>query len=250
MKSNAKDTATMTTLTTAQAELDRAQERERSARVALSTAEADAATKRQQVAHGNTKVTAADLAAADATIEYARLVLQGASEPLAALGVAVQLARLDQAADEVVVGLPVLGSDLIEALSNLESSALALVQPIRAYDTFATAAVHQLETLWSPALTAPDGGFAPPPPLRGATTTTFGAAPPAEAAPLINPATARVKLGRHSTPTVDRMPIAPCRGPAQLALAVLPAFTALGASPTVLDGLKLLASGAPTIPTV
>jgi hypothetical protein len=237
MKSNAKDTATMTTLTTAQAELDRAQERERSARVALSTAEADAATKRQQVAHGNTKVTA-------------RLVLQGASEPLAALGVAVQLARLDQAADEVVVGLPVLGSDLIEALSNLESSALALVQPIRAYDTFATAAVHQLETLWSPALTAPDGGFAPPPPLRGATTTTFGAAPPAEAAPLINPATARVKLGRHSTPTVDRMPIAPCRGPAQLALAVLPAFTALGASPTVLDGLKLLASGAPTIPTV
>ena len=242
----------MPALTTAQADLDKAKAREQEARVAWNDARAHADGLRQALASGNGEsITPADIATADATVEHTRLALQGATSRLAELSAAVQRARAEETCDSIVAVLPVLGSALLDTLDGV-AAALAPVAPAaQAYDDFVNQSVHKLDKL---------AAFAPEPVASGPVTTTPrsgsvvespfapGAKTPGPERPKVEPFR-RVNFRHLGQTTVDRMPVTPCRGAAQLAAVVLPAMVALGASSGLIDHLKELARGAPTIPT-
>ena len=242
----------MPTLTDAQDALAQAQAHENEARIAHNGARGHADSLRQQLATGDgDNVIPEDLTAADAKVEHTRLVLQGATAALSDLSAAVQRARAEEVCDEVVTVLPILGSALLDALDAVSAALVPVVPAAEAYDAFVSESVHKLEitarAIAEPAVTAPAASA----PRRGSTVESPyspDAKAPEPERPKAEPFR-RLDFRYMGQPSVDRIPVTPCRGAAQLAAVVLPAMQALGASSQLLDHLKELAQGAPTIPT-
>ncbi|HEX3842661.1 MAG TPA: hypothetical protein VHU85_17855 [Acidimicrobiales bacterium] len=202
----------MSKLTDAQQIHDAAAAKSGAAIEAASAARAHAANLRQRVAAGaGDEVTATDLADADHAADHAELVSAGAHQALQGLGQAVQAARADEVCDRIVAELPALGSAVYEALDALASDLAKLVSAASDYDRFAEDAVHVLNTA---------GRESP-----------------------------RVKIGRFDAPSVDRLPLASCRGWSQLAAALVPVAAALGAHSNDVTVLQNVAQGAPTLPS-
>ena len=59
----------------------------------------------------------------------------------------------------------------------------------------------------------------------------------------------RFKSARHAAPSVDGVALTSCRATAQLAAVLLPTVRGLGGQQSLVEGLKLLAAGAPQLPT-
>ena len=59
----------------------------------------------------------------------------------------------------------------------------------------------------------------------------------------------RFKFPRHGVPTVDGVALTSCRAVSQLAAILLPTVRDLGGQQSLVDNLKLLAAGAPRLPT-
>jgi multidrug efflux pump subunit AcrA (membrane-fusion protein) len=243
----------MPALTTAQAELDEAKEREQQAKVDWDSARLHADSLRGQLTSGRrNSVTPTDLAAADAQVEFTRLALEGARAPLTDLAAALGRAKADALCDEVVTMLPVHGSALLDALDGVKAALVPVPPAANTFDEYVAQASHRLEKT-ARALTEQ--------PLAGAPSyvgPNAGAVVKSPFAPDAQPEPERPKAEpfrrlnfRHlGQTTVDRVPVVPCRGAAQLAAVVLPTFVALGASSALIDHLKQLAASAPTIPTV
>jgi len=248
---------TMPTLAESEAALTAAHDLKQSTHVAVDKATADAAAIRAKVkagGRGSAKITAADIAAADAAVEHARLGHEGAVAAIPALAEAAKEARANEACDEVVAELPILGRDVALALDALEEALAPVVAACRRYDEFVETAVRRLEKVAPSAAedayeagagltTHRRGGTAASPFVPGAEAPTSAAPEPAPVHP------SRFKHPRHSHPSVDGVSLTSCRGPSQLAAILVPAMRALGASEGLIDGLKLLAAGAPQLPT-
>jgi len=243
----------MPTLDEAQAALAKASAAHDKARIASEKAAAAAADLRASLKAGKgAKVTAAQIAQADAAAEHAALVHHGAGVDLPALSAAVQAARADEACDAVQAELPLLGQDVVLALEAVEAVLGPLVTAAERYDSYVESAVHRLQKV-APSAAEPTyeagsgltahrrGGVANSPFAAGAAET------PTDPGPA--PVRSRFNFPRHGVPTVDRVPLTSCRGPGQLAAVLLPAMRDLGASEGLIEGLKLLASGAPRLPT-
>jgi hypothetical protein len=244
-----------TSLTEAESALAAAQDAADAARLASEKATADAAALRASVTAGNSKITAADIAAADQNAELAALVHTGAAVGLPALSAAVAAARADEACDEVVTQLPQLGRDVAQALDFVAEALAPFIQAAERYDAFIEQSVHRLEKVATPHEVTHAAGGPPAPAPRGGTTTTSpfvgaGSAPADPVAQVVpSSAPARFSMPRHGTPRVDNLNLSSCRGPGQLATVLIAPLRALGASEGLLDGLKLLAAGAPQLPT-
>jgi hypothetical protein len=242
--------AAASALEQAETALAAAQDAHERARLASMDATADAAALRASVKAGGSKVTPADLVEADAAAEHAALSLQGAAAEIPALSAAVAAARADEAADEVVTELPRLGLDVAVSLAALEEALAPVVSACKAYDAYIETATSHLGAVARPPA---DPVIAPPNPLtRGGTSEspfTGAGSEPATVAPEI-PASGRprVSFPRYGHPRVDTFDLTSCRGPGQLAAVLLPAFRALGANESLIEGLRILAAGAPTLP--
>lgn len=243
----------MPALTTAQADLDRAKEREQEAKIAHDSARLHADALRSQLTSGNgDKITHADLAEADAKVEHAQLTLEGARAPLAELSAAVQRAKADELCDSVVTVLPILGSALLDALDGVAAALVPVAPAADAFDDFVSDATHKLE-ITARALVEPSAASSSPAGPRAGTVVESPYHPDAKAPEPERPKAEpfrRLNFRHMGQTTVDRTPVTPCRGAAQLAAVVLPAFKELGASSGLIDALKQLAQGAPTIPTI
>ncbi len=244
---------TMTSLSTAQADLDTAKAREQEAKIAWDSARAQADSLRAQLTTGKgDSVTPADLAAADAQVEYTALALQGARAPLTDLAAALERAKADALCDEVATVLPIKGSALLDVLDGV-SAALAPVAPAAAdYDDYVAHSTHRLDiTARALAQQSPPAAPVAGAPRLGSTVESPFA--PDAKAPEPDRAKSepfrRLNYRHLGATTVDRIPVIPCRGAAQLAAVVLPAFRELGASSGLIEALKQLAAGAPTLPT-
>jgi hypothetical protein len=203
----------MSALTEAREALATAQSAHADALTAEQTAKADAEILRQRITDGDPKVNPADITAADAKAEHARLAAIGAERGLDELHAAVMSAEVDAVCESVTSRLPVLGTKVWDALEALLDDLAPLVAAATAYDEFVDRSAQDLGR------SARD--------LSG-----------------------RVTFSRYGAPTVDHVRLESCRPASQLASAILPAMRALGAPDGLLDGLKLMAQGAPTIPTV
>jgi hypothetical protein len=121
-----------------------------------------------------------------------------------------------------------------------------------AYDDFVNQSVRKLDKLAAFATEQPVASGPVTTTPRSGSVVESPFAPDAKAPvperPKVEPFR-RVSFRHLGQTTVDRMPVTPCRGASQLAAVVLPAMVALGASSGLIDHLKQLASGAPTIPT-
>ena len=171
----------------------------------------DADDLRQRVTSGEGEaVSAAALAEAD-KVAHAALQIGGAEQKQRELSAAVTAARDDERCDVVVERLPELGADVMASLETLATVLDEVAKAVVAYDSFAEAAARQL-------------------------SVTMSNSP-------------RVNITRYSGPAVDRMSLASCRGASQVAVALLPAVTAIGAPSGFLDALRQLAAAAPAIPT-
>ncbi len=156
------------------------------------------------------RVTPADIATADDAVTHAELILDAANAAVPPLSAAVQAARADELCDEIVGQLAALGSDVRQALDALASTLAPLTSAVLAYDKFTEASVIQLGRV---------GTVSP-----------------------------RVKIGRHTTPQVDRLQVASCRGAGQVARLLKPVMERVGAPRQVIENLALLAAGAPNLP--
>ncbi len=241
----------MPTLDEAQAAHAKASAAHDKARLASESARDAAAELRASVKAGNgSKVTAAQIVEADAAAEHAALVHHGAGVDLPALSAAVKAARADEACDEVVAELPVLGRDVALALEAIDAVLSPLVAAAERYDTYVAQAVHRLQKV-APSAAEPTyeaGSGLNPRPAHGTAASPFSgqAETPAEPAPA---PVARFKSSRYGAPTVDGIALTSCRGPGQLAAVLVPAMRELGASEGLIEGLKMLAAGAPQLPT-
>ena len=243
------------TLNDAEAALEAARDAKESTRIAAqnaANAAADLRAKLKAGGRGSVKITAADIATADQAAEFAALAHQGAAADVAPLAAAVKEAQANEACDQVLAELPALAQDVVAALQTIEAVLPQLVTAAEAYDTFVEAAIHRLEKVApdvEPTFVAGEGlnlkprsGTAASPFVAGAETSS----PDPETAPIRR---TRFKSGRHAAPSVDGVPLTSCRGPGQLATVLLPAMRDLGAQQSLLEGLKLLAAGAPQLPT-
>jgi hypothetical protein len=203
----------MSDLTEAAAALAAGQAAHNTAVHAASAAASTAAGLRASISAGNTDITPGAMAKADQAAEHAQLVAEGAQRALPVLQAAVQATKAEETCDRIAGGLPVLGARVAAALDGLSEALGPLVAAVSAYDQFADQAVRELN--------------------RSAHGTT-----------------SRVILGHYSTPTVDRISLGSCRGPAQLAAVLTPALIAMGAPSNLIEGLRFLAEGAPTLPAV
>ncbi len=247
----------MPSLSEAEAALAQAQDEHERARAALQDATANAAELRSQVRRGQgSKITATQIAAADQNAELAALVHLGAGVELPALSAAVKEARANQAADEIIAELPVLGRNVADALDFVAEALVPFISAAQQYDEFVEAATHRLEKVAVTTIVATHAAGGPPAAApRGGTTTTSPfvgagsepAAPVAQVVPSGGPA--RFSMPRHGTPRVDNLNLTSGRGPSQLSTVLVPALRALGASEGLLENLKLMASGAPDLPT-
>jgi hypothetical protein len=203
----------MSALDDAQSALTVAQLREQEARDTFNGAEQHARSLRQRVTtETTTDVTPKDIAEADAAIEHARLVLDGATAALPALAEAVQVARADELCDEIIRTAPELGAAIRGALDDIERALDAFREPTLAYERFIESSQHRLGT--------------------------YGHANP------------RAVISRPGPATVDRFPLRSGRPASQLAAVLLPAMRAVGAPQYTLEHLIELARAAPTIPTI
>ena len=114
---NPTDKDSMTTLSEAQTALHQAQSDHGAAVAAASIAASHVASLREQVVSGHGEHISADvLAIASQRAEHAALVVTGAVAALTGLDAAVQEAKANEVADEVVGAVPVLGTRLLDAL--------------------------------------------------------------------------------------------------------------------------------------
>jgi hypothetical protein len=204
----------MSALDEAERALSTAQDRAHSTAQDAAIAKADAAKLRDAVVSGaGSNVTAEVLAAADHKAEHAALIAQGTGAALPGLSAAVQAAVSEEVADEIVTTLPQLGTELTEALYGLADQFQTVIAAASKYDGFVAQSVRRLNT------------------------TTV-------------PNSARVKIGRHSAPSVDRISVAGSRTWAHIAALAAPAFAATGAPEFTTQSLKDLSASAPTIPTI
>jgi len=219
-------------------------------------ATADAAALRAKVkagGRGSAKISAADIAAADQAVEFAALAHEGAVTALPALAAAVREARANEACDAVLAELPALGQDVVAALQTIEAVLPQLINAAEAYDEFVATSVHHLEKVAPPpAEPTYEAGSGLTTYRRGGTVASPFA--PGAETPSAEPDPAPVQRSRfqhprHSVPTVDGVALSNCRGVSQLAAAILPTVRALGGQQSLVDGLKLLAAGAPQLPT-
>jgi hypothetical protein len=245
----------MPTLTDAEAALDAAHDAKESTHAALQKATDDAADLRAKVKGGGraaAKISPADISAADAAVEHASLAYHGAVAAIPDLAAAVKQARADEACDEVLAALPALGQNVLSALQTIEALLPQLVAAAEQYDSFIEASVHRLQKVVPSE--EPSWQFADPPPRRGGTAASPfvpGAAEAASSEPGPAPTPQRAKFPRHGAPTLDGIPLASCRAPSQLAKILLPAMRELGGQGggSLIETLKLLAAGAPALPT-
>jgi hypothetical protein len=201
----------MSALTEAEAARDAAHEVYSGLVSTESRLRSEAADLRQRVTSGEGEaVSAAALAEAD-KVAHAALQIGGAEQKQRELSAAVTAARDDERCDVVVERLPELGADVMASLETLATVLDEVAKAVVAYDSFAEAAARQL-------------------------SVTMSNSP-------------RVNITRYSGPAVDRMSLASCRGASQVAVALLPAVTAIGAPSGFLDALRQLAAAAPAIPT-
>jgi hypothetical protein len=167
--------------------------------------------------------------------------------------VAVQRAKAEAVCDEVVTVIPVLGASLLDALDGV-AAALAPVAPAAdAFDRFVSDSLHKLE-ITARGLAEQSSASSAQPGVgpRVGTTMESPYAPDAKQPEPEKPKPEpfrRLRYQHLGQTTVDRVPVVPCRGAAQLAAVVLPAFQELGASSALVDHLKELARGAPPIAT-
>ena len=127
-----------------------------------------------------------------------------------------------------------------------------LVTAAERYDEFVAVAIERLQTVAPSTEPVHVAGTGLNPQRRGGTSAspfvpgaeTLAADP--EPAPVRR---SRFKFARHGVPTVDGVPLASCRAPGQLAAVLLPAMRDLGAQEGLVEGLRLLAAGAPQLPT-
>jgi hypothetical protein len=244
----------MSALTEAQAALAAAHDAHEQTRLASQEAATAAATLRAKLkagGRGSAKITAADLAAADQAAEFAALTHEGAKADLPPLAAAVKTAQADQACDEVLAELPQLGQDVGFALQAVEAVLSPLVAAVERYDQFIESAVHRLDAV-TPAAAEMVAGEGLNPQRKGGTTASPFVGGSAEPAADLEPTPvhrSRFKFPRHGPPTVDGVVLTSCRGPGQLASVLLPAMRDLGGQEGLLEGLKLLAAGAPQLPT-
>jgi hypothetical protein len=202
----------MSALTEAEAARDAAHEVYSGLVSTESRLRSEAADLRQRVTSGEGEaVSAAALAEADDKVAHAALQIGGAEQKQRELSAAVTAARDDERCDVVVERLPELGADVMASLETLATVLDEVAKAVVAYDSFAEAAARQL-------------------------SVTMSNSP-------------RVNITRYSGPAVDRMSLASCRGASQVAVALLPAVTAIGAPSGFLDALRQLAAAAPAIPT-
>ena len=118
------------------------------------------------------------------------------------------------------------------------------------YDSYVESAIHRLEKVAPPTYEAGEGSDLQP---RGGTTASpfaAGAETPSADPALAPVQRSRVKFPRYGVPSVDGVALSSCRGPSQLAAVLLPIMRELGGQQGLLDGLKLLAAGAPQLPTL
>jgi len=245
----------MPTLVEAEAALEAAHQAKESTHLAAQKAADDAADLRARLragGRGSSKISAADIAAADQAVEFARLSHEGAVAAIPPLAAAVKQARADEACDAVLAALPALGQNVISALETIEAVLPQLVAAAEQYDAFIEASVHRLQKVVP--TEEPSWQFVGPPPRRGGTAASPfvpGAAEAASAEPEPAPTPQRAKFPRHGTPTVDGISLTSCRAPSQLAKVLLPAMRELGGQDggSFIEVLKLLAAGAPQLPT-
>jgi len=216
-------------------------------------ATADAAALRAKVkagGRGSAKISAADIAAADQAVEFAALAHEGAVAAIPALAAAEAEARANEACDEVLAELPLLGQEVTVALQTIETFLSPLVSAVERYDAFVESAVHRLEKVASAAEPVLVAGTGLNPQRRGgvaASPFVAGAeSPPAEPEPA-PVQRSRFTFPRHGVPTVDGVTLTSCRGPSQLAAVVRPIFEQLGAHHGLIENLKLLEAGAPSL---
>jgi len=203
----------MSALDEAQSALATAQLREQDARDAFGAAELHARSLRQRVTtETSTTVTPADIAQADAAVEHARLVFEGATAALPPLSLAVQAARADELCDEVLREAPERGAAVQNALDAIAAAVEAFLDPALEYEQFIESSQRRI--------------------------ATFGHANP------------RARVSQHGPTMVDRFSVVSCRPASQLAAALLPALRAVGAPQYQIEQLIELARAAPTIPTI
>jgi hypothetical protein len=245
----------MPTLTDAEASLAAAHDVREQTRIASQEATANAAALRAKLkagGRGSAKITAADIAAADQAAEFAALAHEGAKAEIPALAAAVKDARADQACDEVLAELPQLGQDVLFALQAVEAVLSPLVAAVERYDTFVESAVQRLEKVAPTVEPTHVAGAGLNPRRRGGTADSpfvGRAETPSAESQHVAARPSRFNFPRHSQPTVDGVPLGSCRGAAQLARVLLPFMADLGTPGGTLEGLKLLAAGAPQLPT-
>jgi hypothetical protein len=202
----------MTPLSTAEAALAAAQEREQQARSAFSTAQAHALALRQSVASDpSTKVNHVDIAVADDVAEHARLVLQGAEAPVAALSETVIRARADEFCDEILRTAPELGSAVQDALDAMVAPLAEFQRATAEYDRFIEDAQRRV--------------------------AVYGQEIP------------RVVIQRAGPIQIDTFTLRTCRPASQLASEILSTMRGVGAPHFVIEQLSELARVAPTLPT-
>lgn len=149
--------------------------------------------------------------------------------------------------------LPQLGHDIALALDGIEAALVPFVTASRQYDQFVESAVHRLQKVAAPVEVTHEAGSGLTTYRRGGTAASPFVAGAAETSPAPVPAApvvrSRVSLPRHGHPTVDGVPVSSCRGPSQLAAIVCPIFEQLGAHHGLIEALRLLAAGAPQLPS-
>ncbi len=203
----------MPTLNDARQALDAARATLQAARSAESAARTEVEAIRTRIADGDRQATSSALAAATAEVEHASLAATGAERGVADLSAAVRAAEVDATCDAILAGLPVRGSAVRGALEGVLDALAPFVAAAAAYDDFVEQSTNEV------GLRAHD-------------------------------LSARVTVPRHGSPTIDHRRLESCRGPSQLADVILPAMRALGAPATVIADLKLMAAGAPDLPTL
>jgi hypothetical protein len=245
----------MPTLVEAEAALAAAHDAKEITHSAVQKATTEAADLRAKLkagGRGSAKITAADIAAADQAAEFAALAHEGAAAQIPALAAAVKDARANAACDQVLAELPALAQDVVAALATIEAVLPQLVTAAEAYDEFVATSVRHLEKV-APNVepTYEAGAGLNPRPRHGTAASPFvpGAeTPSADPDPEPVPRS-RFKAPRHGSPSVDGVALTSCRAVSQLAAVLLPTVRDLGGQQSLVEGLKLLAAGAPQLPT-
>jgi hypothetical protein len=202
----------MSALTEAREALAAAQRKADDARLTAAEKASAAASLRAAVVAGNAEgVTAQELALAAQEAEHAALLSQGAEQSLPALSEALQALSAGEVCDAVAGRLRELGSNVLDTLDTLTTDIMPLAEAVRAYDTFAEQATHRLHT------------------VAGASS--------------------RVKIRRNMHSEVDGLSLQASHGWEQLAAVIAPAAQSLGAPDFVVQQLKELAQGRPTLPS-